>query len=202
MKTTTDHHDLRGLRRSLHAVGPDLRDRMRATLEDAGVTRQQWRILAALEHAPASAAELDEQAKRRHRGRPAADADASSPERADEHDHRGHPFGGPGRFGRRGFGPGFGPFGRGFGPGHGFGPHADRHGRRRPTAEVLGGLAERGWVSLDGETWSLTESGAAELARIGEKVSAVTAGLREGISDDDWATAMSVLQRVAKNARR
>jgi hypothetical protein len=67
---------------------------------------------------------------------------------------------------------------------------------------VLGGLAERGWVSLDGETWSLTESGAAELARIGEKVSAVTAGLREGISDDDWATAMSVLRRVAKNARR
>ena len=224
MNTTQTPHDFRGFRRTMHAVGPELRDQLRAALEDAGVTRQQWRILAALERGPATAAELDEAAKRRHRGhhRPADVPDAPlgaeapadqtvADETRDEHGRPGHPFGGRGggRFGRRGFGPGFGPFGRGFGPdfGPGFGPHADRHGRRRPTAEVLGGLAERGWVSLNGtdpsgETWTITETGAAELARISEKVSAVTAGLREGISDDDWATAMSVLQRVAKNTRR
>jgi len=208
MNTTQTPHDLRGFRRTMHAVGPELRDQLRAALEDAGVTRQQWRILAALEHGPATAAELDDAAKRRHRGRGKASAGTATDAAADavdgaepaEGDHRGHPFGGPGRFGRRGFGPGFGPFGRGFGPG--FGPHAGHRAGRRPTADVLTGLAERGFVSLDGDTWSLTETGAAELARIGEKVSAVTAGLREGISDDDWETAMSVLQRVAANARR
>ena len=224
MNTTTSPHNFRGFRRTMHAVGPELRDQMRAALEDAGVTRQQWRILAALENGPATADAIDEAAKRRHRRRRKDSAAAGagtdgvdSPEQTDDRNHLGHPFGGGGvgRFGRRGFGPGFGPFGRGFGPGFGhghgfgpgFGPHAGPHGRRRPTSEVLDGLAERGFVSRDGvdagtAAWTLTESGTAELARITAKVTAVTASLRDGISDDDWASAMAVLQRVAANTRR
>jgi DNA-binding MarR family transcriptional regulator len=173
------HHHPFG--RGMPPFGPAMRDRMRAAFEDAGVTRRQWRILSALESAPSTAAAID------------AQRDAAS---------------GPGRFGRRGFGPGFGPFGRGFGPG--FGPHhggrdGHRDGHRddrRPTADVLAGLETRGWVQREDDTWSLTDAGSAELARIRESLDAARASLREGISDDDWSTAMSVLERVAQNSRR
>ena len=243
MKNPTTPNDFRHIRRTLHAAGPEFRDRMRATFEDAGVTRQQWRILNAIEDGPTTAESIDESAERRHRGR-GKDAAAATPEASapldladptdgpDDLGHSGHPFAGaPGRFGRRGFGPGFGPFGRGFGRGfgpgfgpafgagfghgHGFGPHGGQHGRRRPAAEVLAGLAERGLVqrtdtstdtSTDaasaGSEWMLTETGVAELARIRTKVTAMKASLRDGISTEDWDTAMSVLQRVAENSRR
>ena len=239
MKNPTTPNDFRHIRRTLHTAGPEFRDRMRAAFEDAGVTRQQWHILNALEDGPVTAESIDELAERRHRRRgkdaAAAASEASAPldfidptDGPDDLGHSGHPFAGaPGRFGRRSFGPGFGPFGRGcgrgfgpafgagFGHGHGFGPHGSQHGHRRPAAEVLAGLAERGLVqrtdtstdtSTDaasaGNEWMLTETGVAELARIRTKVTAMKASLRDGISAEDWDTAMSVLQRVAENSRR
>ena len=235
MKNPTTSNDFRHIRRTLHAVGPEFRDRMRATFEDVGVTRQQWHILNALEDGPVTAESIDESAERRHRRRrkdaAAAASEASAPldftdptDGPDDLSRSGHPFAGaPGRFGRRGFGPGFGPFGRGFGRGfgptfgagfghgHGLGPNGGQHGRRRPAAEVLAGLAERGLVqrtdtSTDadsaGNEWMLTETGVAELARIRTKVTAMKASLRDGISTEDWNTAMSVLQRVAENSHR
>lgn len=202
------------LGRRLRRIDPALRGRMHAALEDAGVTRRQWRILAALEDAPHSTDELEaaEHAHtRRHRGR---DADPDR-EAACGHEHRNdrEPAEGGARLplGRggsprarrwfapihRGFGPG--PYG-GFGPGlrGGFGPH---RAPRRPVAELLAGLETRGWVERDGDAWRLTATGATESARIRTAIDAARARVREGVSDDDWATTLRVLDRVAENLR-
>lgn len=187
----------------LAAIGPALRDRMRSTLEDAGVTRRQWRILTVLERGPATAEQLEDALppKGRRRGDHRPDHSADGP-------HAGHDdaptapaapaFGFGGRRGHR-----FGPFGRrGAGPafchgfGHGHGPH-----QHRPTPELLAGLADRGWVEQADDAWRLTALGAAEHDRILAKVTAVRSAVREGIDDDEWATAMSVLERVAANLR-
>ena len=227
MNTTHDHPTDHPFGRRMHPFGPAVRDRMRAAFEDAGVTRRQWHLLTALESTPSTVAELED-AKRRRRQERCASKDAAGHDGADrattEHDAatatehstvgdarstdapQGPRFG---RFGRRGFGPGFGPFGRGFGPGfgphlghHGHGAHPGRRGVERSIPDLLAGLQTRGWVEHDTDTWRLTEAGATDVASIRESLTAARASMRDGISDEDWDTAMSVLQRVAANARR
>lgn len=225
MNTTHDHPNDHPFDRRLHPVGQAMRVRMRAAFEDAGVTRRQWHLLTALESTPSTVAELEE-AKRLRREERCAPKDASRQDGAErsstEHDAAAEHAtngdarsadapGGPrfGRFGRRGFDPGFGPLGRGFGPGVGphFG-HLGHHGHPGPRGversipDLLEGLQSRGWVEQDAETWRLTETGATAVASIRESLTAARASMRDGISDEDWDTAMSVLQRVAANARR
>lgn len=217
MNTTHDHPKHHPFGRRMHPFGPAMRDRMRAAFEDAGVTRRQWHLLTALESTPSTIAELEE-ARRARREERCAPEDAAADDGADrestEHTAAGEAAPAPdaprgprfGRFGRRGFGPGFGPFGRGFGPGFaphfGHGGHPGRRDAERPIADLLAGLQTRGWVERDAETWRLTETGATAVASIRESLTAARAGMREGISDEDWDTAMSVLQRVAANTRR
>lgn len=190
----------------LHAIGPALRDRMRATLEDAGVTRRQWRILTSL-HARAKTVE-ELQAALPPRGRRAGAEDAAGPTPDPDRGDRMHPFsrGGHGRFGRR-----FGSFARegagadgraAVGAGVAAEPHWGSAHSSSALAEILDGLAERGWAERDGEAWRLTPVGEAEHDRILAEVGAVRAAVREGVSDEDWATAMSVLARIAANLRR
>lgn len=193
--TPTIPTDARPLGWWLHAITPALRHRMRATLEDAGVTRRQWRILTSLH---AGAKSVDERAGAESGAPVGLRRDAS----ADGRQAVGFPFTRHGRFDHA-----FAPFGR-----QGFGPHRGERGPRRPLTEILAGLAERGWVEpVDsepgnddhrGDAWRLTPTGEAEHDRILAKVSAVRATVRENISDEDWATTMSVLERVAGNLRR
>lgn len=81
-------------------------------------------------------------------------------------------------------------------------PPRRRHpawGARRPLGSVLADLADRGWATVDDGRWSLTDAGRTAHDELHETVAATRAGVTEGISDDDWATTMATLQRVAEN---
>ncbi|RSM84536.1 hypothetical protein DMH04_20655 [Kibdelosporangium aridum] len=58
-------------------------------------------------------------------------------------------------------------------------------------------LAARGWVNGEFE---LTTAGREAHQRVSERVHAIRAKVTEGISADEYATLMNLLQRVATNA--
>ncbi|MGW2598241.1 MarR family winged helix-turn-helix transcriptional regulator [Streptomyces klenkii] len=61
-------------------------------------------------------------------------------------------------------------------------------------------LLHRGWLVADGAGWlTLTDTGREAKARIKALVRRVRAEMHEGVSDEEYAAALSVLQRMIRN---
>ncbi|MGH1550454.1 hypothetical protein ACRAWB_15270 [Leifsonia poae] len=137
--------------------------------------------------------------------------------------HAVGPFPGGHGYGAFPGGHGYGPFpgAQGYGPfpgGHGYAPWGADAGRAgRPFAghrhggpdrgmrrahriqRTLADFVERGWVWFDGDRATLTGEGRAAHDRAFERVQEVRAQLADGISESDYATAMTTLETMARN---
>lgn len=74
-------------------------------------------------------------------------------------------------------------------------------GEDEPTdpGEHLSELVESGWVSLEVETYHLTERGATSLTRLTDVVESVRAYASAGIAVEDYDTTVRTLHRMAGN---
>lgn len=67
------------------------------------------------------------------------------------------------------------------------------------SADHLGELVESGWVTHDESGYELTERGRIACGRLAEVVSDNRTIVGGGISEDEYGTTVSVLQRMAHN---
>ena len=72
-------------------------------------------------------------------------------------------------------------------------------GSEGTTAQEVADLQQRGWLTSGGATLDLTELGAIESARLLELVSADRTTLMIGIAPEEYASTVSVLERMARN---
>ena len=72
-------------------------------------------------------------------------------------------------------------------------------GSEGTTAQEVADLLQRGWLISGTATLELTELGTSELARCLELVSADRTTLMIGIAPEDYASTVSVLERMARN---
>jgi hypothetical protein len=72
-------------------------------------------------------------------------------------------------------------------------------GTEGTTAQEVADLQQRGWLTSGGATLDLTELGAIESARLLELVSADRTTLMIGIAPEEYASTVSVLERMARN---
>lgn len=71
-----------------------------------------------------------------------------------------------------------------------------------PTvAPVVDDLVARGWVSETGDVLTLTDAGRAAHAMVRERVTASRKLATEGITADEYASTVGVLERMAGNLR-
>jgi DNA-binding MarR family transcriptional regulator len=63
-------------------------------------------------------------------------------------------------------------------------------------------LAARGWVTPDGDLWTITEEGRRGHERASATIHAARRRIMDGISDDEYRTLMDLLPRVAANLSR
>lgn len=82
-------------------------------------------------------------------------------------------------------------------PDHGI--HPDRPGRHRTLEQVLDGFVSRGWASLDRGSFALTAEGERIHDAVLTNVQTVRASVTAGIPDEDYATTMATLERIATN---
>lgn len=146
--------DRRPLGYWLAAIGRPLRENMREAFATFGVTRREWRALAALHEGPASAIEVEARLPAR----------GNRPVGADRHIRRNHP------------------------------PR-----ERRTVTQVLDGFVERGWATLNGDSYTLTAEGERIHDAVLASVRTVRANVTSGVPDADYATTMATLERIAKN---
>lgn len=59
-------------------------------------------------------------------------------------------------------------------------------------------LADRGWITQDGDDWTLTDTGRAAFDRLSEKVDTVRAKVAGALSDDEFAHLKTSLAKVAR----
>lgn len=67
------------------------------------------------------------------------------------------------------------------------------------SADHLGELVESGWVALDDTTYALTERGRTACTRLAVVVADYRILVGDGVSADEYATTVSVLERMARN---
>jgi len=72
-------------------------------------------------------------------------------------------------------------------------------GSEGTTAQEVADLLQRGWLTSGTATLELTELGTSELARLLELVSADRTTLMIGIAPEEYASTVSVLERMARN---
>lgn len=72
-------------------------------------------------------------------------------------------------------------------------------GSEGTTAREVADLQRRGWLASGTATVELTELGTKEFARLLELVSADRTTLMIGIAPEEYASAVSVLERMARN---
>ncbi|WP_217184943.1 MarR family winged helix-turn-helix transcriptional regulator [Streptomyces sp. AC495_CC817] len=73
---------------------------------------------------------------------------------------------------------------------------AAAHRPLRP--HTLRGLVERGWVTREGDGWSLTDDGRAAKERLGALVDNIRAQVTDAVSPDDLETTIATLQQIAR----
>jgi hypothetical protein len=59
-------------------------------------------------------------------------------------------------------------------------------------------LADRGWVTLDDDQWTLTDEGRAARERLGELVDGVRKRVAGAVSPEDYATTIASLEAIAR----
>jgi hypothetical protein len=59
-------------------------------------------------------------------------------------------------------------------------------------------LVERGWVTPEGEGWTLTDEGRAAKERLGTLVEEIRAKVAEAVSPEDMATTLASLEKIAR----
>lgn len=123
-------------------------------------------------------------------------ADTASAERPSGHEH-GHPAHdrafGRGRESGAGFGRDHRPGGAPFGPGHGH-----HRGPRRSTADIVMDFAARGWVIIDADGITLTDTGREAHDALRTKVDAVRQTVADAVSPEDLATTLASLESIAR----
>ncbi|WP_026536433.1 MarR family winged helix-turn-helix transcriptional regulator [Arthrobacter sp. H14] len=67
------------------------------------------------------------------------------------------------------------------------------------SAEHVEELIESGWVAADGEYYLLTNLGRKSLEALGEVVTRNRDHITEGVSEEEYAATLDVLQRMARN---
>lgn len=75
-----------------------------------------------------------------------------------------------------------------------FGPDTDSS-----STEHVDELVESGWVSSDDENYLITELGRTSLAALAEVVEHTTEEVAAGVSEEDYAGTVDVLERMARN---
>lgn len=208
----------------LRTVDHAIKHSMHEVLAEDGLGRRSWRTLELISSGASSVEEIDASLPPHRRGprgpehlgrrggfgpgrgfvRPertaeaAADADPADRPSGRDHDHTGHDR----AFGRgRDGGPGFG-FGRDhrlggapFGPGH---HHRGPRGHRRSTAEIVMDFAARGWVTVDADGITLTDTGREAHDALSTKVAAVRQTVADAVSPEDLATTLASLESIAR----
>jgi DNA-binding MarR family transcriptional regulator len=74
-------------------------------------------------------------------------------------------------------------------------PEEEGEGPQEPVEE----LVESGWVSAENGHYALTDTGRASLASLGEVVDRTRARMADGISEEEYAATLDVLERIARN---
>ncbi|HTE61893.1 MAG TPA: hypothetical protein VK631_16180 [Solirubrobacteraceae bacterium] len=77
--------------------------------------------------------------------------------------------------------------------------HPDRPDRHRTLEQLLDGFVSRGWASLDRGSYVLTAEGERIHDAVLTNVQTVRASVTAGIPDEDYATTMATLERIATN---
>ena len=72
-------------------------------------------------------------------------------------------------------------------------------GSEGTTAREVTDLQQRGWVTSGTATLELTDLGTNEFARLGELVSADRTALMIGIAPEEYASTVTVLEKMARN---
>lgn len=205
----------------LRTVDRAVKHSMHEVLAEDGLGRRSWRTLELIASGASSVEEIDaalpphrrgphgpEHVRRRGGfgpgrgfGRPErtaeATADTASADRPSDHEHA-HPAHDR-AFGRgREFGPGFGRDhrfgGAPFGPGH----HRGHRGPRRSTADIVMDFAARGWVIVDADGITLTNTGREAHDALRTKVDAVRQTVADAVSPEDLATTLASLESIAR----
>ena len=70
---------------------------------------------------------------------------------------------------------------------------------RRPLTEhKLHGLIERGWVTPEGDGWTLTDDGRAAKDRLGAIVDGIRSKVTDAVSEEEMATTLASLEKIAR----
>lgn len=70
---------------------------------------------------------------------------------------------------------------------------------RRPLhAHKLQHLVERGWVTPEGDSWTLTDEGRAAKDRLGAIVDGIRSKVTDAVSEEDMATTLASLEKIAR----
>ncbi|ROR80537.1 hypothetical protein SAMN06295974_2299 [Plantibacter flavus] len=204
----------------LRTVDHAIKHSMHEALAEDGLGRRSWRTLELIASGAASVDEIDAALPPHRRGprgperfgrrggfgpgrgfgRPErtaeTTADTAPEERPSDHEH-GHPahdraFGRGREFGR-GFGRDHRSGGAPFGPGHGH-----HRGPRRSTADIVIDFAARGWVIVDADGITLTDTGREAHDALRTKVDAVRQTVADAVSPEDLATTLASLESIAR----
>ncbi|WP_314140566.1 hypothetical protein [uncultured Plantibacter sp.] len=204
----------------LRTVDHAVKHSMHEVLADNGLGRRSWRTLELIASGASSVEEIDAALPPHRRGPRGPErfdrrggfgpgrgfghpertaettADTVSAERPGDHEH-GRPAHDR-AFGRgHEYGPGFGrdhrPGGAPFGPGHGH-----HRGPRRSTADIVMDFAARGWLIVDTDGITLTDTGRAAHDALRTKVDAVRQTVADAVSPEDLATTLASLESIAR----
>lgn len=204
----------------LRTVDHAVKHSMHEVLAEDDLGRRSWRTLELISSGASSVEEIDASLPPHRRGprgperfgrrggfgpgrgfgRPErtaeTTADTASAERPSGHEH-GHPAHdrafGRGLESGAGFGRDHRPGGAPFGPGHGH-----HRGPRRSTADIVMDFAARGWVIVDADGITLTDTGREAHDALRTKVDAVRQTVADAVSPEDLATTLASLESIAR----
>ena len=67
------------------------------------------------------------------------------------------------------------------------------------SASHLAELMESGWVTLDGDTYAISEQGRVAYDRLSTVVQGIRDAVADGFDEDEYATTLNALERMARN---